>query len=62
MLSKFHLQCFPVTIENAKFNPEDKRFQALKTHPLLEEMEKIIIAVDNDSSGKALEMELTQQI
>ena len=46
---------------DAKFNPEDKRFQALKTHPLLEEMEKIIIAVDNDSSGKALEMELAHR-
>ena len=46
---------------DAKFNPEDKRFQALKNHPSLEEMEKIIIAVDNDSSGKALEMELAHR-
>ena len=46
---------------DAKFNPEDKRFHALKSHPRLEEMEKIIIAVDDDPSGKALELELAHR-
>ena len=46
---------------DAKYKPEDKRFQALKSHPQLEEAEKIIIAVDDDDSGKALELELAHR-
>lgn len=47
--------------KDATFNPQDRRFQALKSHTQLEELEKIIIAVDDDDSGKALELELAHR-
>jgi len=48
--------------KEAKFNPEDKRFEALKNHA--EELAKekeIIIATDNDEAGKALALELAHR-
>ena len=47
--------------KDAKYNPDDKRFSALKSHKDLEKAEKIIIAVDDDPSGKSLEMELAHR-
>lgn len=47
--------------KEAKFDPEDKRFQAIGAHPWLDEAEKVIIAVDADGPGAALAQELVHR-
>tara|TARA_R110000765_G_scaffold152292_1_gene255060 strand:+ start:5023 stop:6813 length:1791 start_codon:yes stop_codon:yes gene_type:complete len=47
--------------KEAKFEPDDKRFKALETHPWLEAVEKVIIAVDTDGPGQALAQELVHR-
>ena len=44
--------------KTAKFDTDDKRFQALQNCEWLHEAEKVIIAVDADEAGQALKLEL----
>ncbi len=44
--------------QEAKFQDDDKRFQALAQHEWLNDAEKVIIAVDGDGAGQALQLEL----
>jgi twinkle protein len=44
--------------KTAKFDPDDKRFQALKSAEWIDQADEIIIAVDNDEAGKSLQLEL----
>ena len=44
--------------KTAKFDPDDKRFQALKSAEWIDQAEEIIIAVDNDEAGNSLQLEL----
>jgi len=45
----------PNSIKN---DPDDKRFEALKNTPWLHEVERVIIATDNDGPGNNLKLEL----
>ena len=48
--------------KEAKYNPDDARFQALKEHAEeLAQEQNIIIATDNDEAGKALALELAHR-
>lgn len=47
--------------KEAKFDPSDKRFEALSNHDWLMDAEKIIVATDNDQAGNALAQELIQR-
>ena len=47
--------------KEAKYDSEDKRFRAIGAHEWLVEAEKIIIAVDTDSAGNALALELAHR-
>tara|TARA_B100001093_G_scaffold282572_1_gene269993 strand:+ start:17 stop:1285 length:1269 start_codon:yes stop_codon:yes gene_type:complete len=44
--------------KTAKFDPDDKRFQALKSAEFLNDADEIILAVDGDEAGQALQLEL----
>ena len=44
--------------QEAKYQDDDKRFQALAQHEWLNDAEKVIIAVDGDGNGQALQLEL----
>jgi len=44
--------------KTAKFDTDDKRFQALKSAEFLNEADEIILAVDGDEAGQALQLEL----
>lgn len=44
--------------KEAKFNEDDKRFEALKAAEWLDNVDKIILAVDADDAGQALQREL----
>lgn len=44
--------------KTAKFDPDDKRFQALKSAEFLNDSDEIILAVDGDEAGQALQLEL----
>ena len=44
--------------KTAKFDANDKRFQALQSCDWLHEAEKVIVAVDDDEAGNALKLEL----
>ena len=44
--------------KTAKFDANDKRFQALQSCDWLHEVEKVIVAVDDDEAGNALKLEL----
>ena len=44
--------------KTAKFDDNDKRFQALQNCEWLDEVEKVIVAVDADEAGQALKLEL----
>ena len=47
--------------KEAKFQKDDKRFQALNNAQWLHEAERIIIAVDSDDAGNALHLELVHR-
>lgn len=47
--------------QKAKFNEGDKRFEALSHYEWLMDAEKIVIATDGDSAGKALALELVHR-
>lgn len=44
--------------KEAKFDPADKRFAALANCEWLNEADKVIVAVDGDAAGQALQLEL----
>ena len=44
--------------KTAKFDPDDKRFQALNNAEFINEADEIILAVDGDEAGQALQLEL----
>jgi len=44
--------------KQAKFDPNDKRFEALQNCEWLDEAEKVIVATDGDEAGQALALEL----
>ena len=47
--------------KQAKFDPNDKRFEALQNCEWLDDAEKVIIATDGDEAGKALALELVHR-
>tara|TARA_Y100000996_G_scaffold408475_2_gene387596 strand:+ start:1 stop:1566 length:1566 start_codon:yes stop_codon:yes gene_type:complete len=47
--------------KTAKFDADDKRFQALQNCEWLHEAEKVIVAVDDDEAGAALKLELVHR-
>ena len=44
--------------KEAKFDEDDKRFTALQKHEFLNDADKVILAVDGDDAGQALQLEL----
>lgn len=47
--------------QEAKYDAEDKRYRAIGAHEWLNDAEKVIIAVDTDSPGNALALELAHR-
>ena len=47
--------------KTARFDDDDKRFQALQNCDWLDQAEKVIIAVDDDEAGHALKLELVHR-
>lgn len=44
--------------QEAKFDEDDKRFKALQSHAWLNDADRVILAVDGDNAGQALQLEL----
>ena len=47
--------------KEAKFDPDDKRFEALRNCEWLDEVEKVYIATDGDQAGQSLALELVHR-
>ena len=44
--------------QEAKYDEDDKRFKALQSHEWLNDADRVILAVDGDNAGQALQLEL----